>query len=227
VVRDQNEDAVLSRPEFGLWTVSDGMGGHRQGELASSLTVGRLADIGLHGSGYGLLSEVRQRLEAVNQELIALAAADGGAGPIGATVVTLMAFEEHFACLWAGDSRAYILRCGRRIERITRDHTLTQRLLDSGECGARPDELARVQHVITRALGVTSAIQLDLANGMIAAGDRLLLCSDGLTDIMSDDDLAAVIGHGDLEQSADRLLHAALGRHPQDNVSFVLIHADG
>jgi serine/threonine protein phosphatase PrpC len=222
-VRDRNEDALLSRPTVGLWAVCDGMGGHCAGELASALTVARLGEIGRHTSGYGLLCDVRRRLHDANLDLIARR---GREGPTGATVVVFIAYEEHFACLWAGDSRAYRLSRGGGVSQITHDHSLAQELEDSGSRVSCTRHSGRASHVVTRALGVTPDLEFDFADGLIAPGDRFLLCSDGLTDTLSDGEIAALVGADGLESGADRLLGGALDRQAADNVSFILIGAE-
>jgi len=222
-VRAHNEDATLARSELGLWAVADGMGGHRQGEVASALAVQALEGVRAHSTGYHLLEDVRGRLGQVNLELIERAARNAPEGPIGATVVALVAFDEYFACLWAGDSRAYVFGKQKGLKRITRDHTLVEALQD-GPSGSRTDrETPRLRGVVTRALGVAPILELDLADGAIFAGDVFLLCSDGLTNALSDEELANAMSCDNLDAAADKLLKIALERLAADNVSFVLI----
>ena len=130
-VRSLNEDNFCDRPEVGLWAVADGMGGHQAGEVASGLIVEALERVDDFSSGYAFLDDVRESIQRVNRTLIAKAAVMAPGTLIGSTVVILLAFGGHYACLWAGDSRAYILRRG-RFEQISRDHSRLQELIDAG-----------------------------------------------------------------------------------------------
>jgi serine/threonine protein phosphatase PrpC len=124
--------------------------------------------------------------------------------------------------VWAGDSRAYVRSAGGGLRRLTRDHSRAQELLDSGRSPGSSDG-ARGTHVVTRALGVSPALELDLNDGPIRTGDVFLLCSDGLTDTLGDDEIATAMDECPLEAAADRLLTMALGRKAADNVSFILV----
>ena len=127
-VRTANQDDYVNRPDLGLWAVADGAGGHSAGEVASAAVVAALQAIPQRLSAGEVLVEVRNRLDAVHQTL----RGDAAAGVICATtVVVLIVRDNHFACLWAGDSRAYLLRGG-VLTRLTRDHSLVQDLVDGG-----------------------------------------------------------------------------------------------
>jgi serine/threonine protein phosphatase PrpC len=223
--RALNEDSFLERTEVGLWAVADGMGGHESGEVASRLIVEALAAVTSFSSGYAFLDEVCASLMRVNGELIARAAALPPGAVIGSTAVVLLAFENHYACVWAGDSRAYLLRGG-ELMRITHDHSLVQELIDSGVID--PAE-ARTHHrgnVITRAVGAAPTLSLDMHNNAVEPGDRFLLCSDGLTGVVEDEEIARIIGQSPLDAAADRLLATALERGARDNVTVLLVAAD-
>jgi len=223
-VRKLNEDRVLSRPELGLWAVADGMGGHQAGDLASGMLVDALAQVEMLGSGYAFLDEVQESVQRVNRTLVAHARLSRPGTVIGSTLVVLLAYEGHFACLWAGDSRAYLLRDG-RLDQITRDHSMVQELIDSGAL-ARADAPAYGRsNVITRAVGVNDRLALDVTSGPIRPGDLFLLCSDGLTGMVDDGEIARLVQAQGLA-AADRLLDLTLERGAKDNVSLVLVHAD-
>jgi serine/threonine protein phosphatase PrpC len=224
-VRGLNEDRLLSRPEAGLWAVADGMGGHAAGEVASGLIVEALADLGDYGSGYAYLNAVQEALRQVNGDLVARAAADSSTGGvIGSTVVALLIFQDHFACVWAGDSRAYQLRGG-QLQRLTRDHSVVQQLVDAGALTPQQARLDRRANVVTRALGAHDGLDLDLAHGEVRPGDRFLLCSDGLTGVVEDEEIAALLAAPSLQSAADALLAKAHDRGSPDNVTLVLIEA--
>jgi serine/threonine protein phosphatase PrpC len=224
MVRATNEDRFLTKDEVGLWVVADGMGGHHRGDLASSLIVQSLSDLPIFASGYALLTAVRQALERVNANLIDDAAAIGGGAVIGSTVVALLISENHFACVWAGDSRAYRLRRG-SLELITHDHSVVQEMIDRGELTSLQARTDRRANIITRALGVSEALQLDVTHGAVEDGDLFLLCSDGLTGPVVDSELAALMSYCILDHSADALLERALEHGANDNVTLVLVKA--
>ena len=220
-----NEDAYVNRPDLGLWAVADGAGGHEAGEVASAEVARLLQTIDAGLSGSEMLMAVRSRLEDAHARLHAQAARLGGGAMVATTVVAVLARDDHFACLWAGDSRAYLLR-GQVLTRITRDHTLVQALLDSGAI----TEAEAIDHpqanVITRAVGDgTDALELDKRTGQLMAGDRLLLCSDGLSKSLPEERLAELLA-GDRETGVERLIAAALAAHAIDNVTVVAVEFD-
>ena len=154
-VRKLNEDNYLDRSAVGLWTVADGMGGHQAGDVASTLIVEAMQQVDNFSSGYAFLDDVRDRLQRVNRTLIARAALLAPGSVIGSTVVVLLIYEDHYACLWAGDSRIYLLRKG-MMHQLTRDHSMLQELLDSGSLHRAEAKSFRRSNVITRAVGVST-----------------------------------------------------------------------
>ncbi|MDP3854191.1 PP2C family serine/threonine-protein phosphatase [Phenylobacterium sp.] len=222
--RSLNEDRFLARPEIGLWAVADGMGGHQAGDLASLRVVEALVGLGRFGSGYAYLNAVRDRLADANADLMAHAATLSPGAVIGSTVVVLLAHEDHYACVWAGDSRVY-LRRGGALMRITHDHSLMQELIDSGALDEQEARKRRISNVITRAVGATDTLELSETHGDIRPGDVFLLCSDGLTGLVEDHELGAVLALDDLEAAADRLLSLTLKRGAKDNVTLMLVRA--
>ena len=151
-----------------------------------------------------------------------------GPGPrprtIGSTVVAIAADGGSFACLWAGDSRAYLARDGVLVQ-LTRDHSLVQHLVDIGEIDAADAATHPNANVIMRAVGAAPELQIDTVEGQVAPGDAFLLASDGLTRLMSDDELLAGLQAGDFEVAADQLIQSCLDRGAPDNVSFVMLRA--
>jgi serine/threonine-protein phosphatase Stp1 len=219
--RRMNEDAVLSRPELGVWAVADGMGGHEAGEVASALVVEGLAGL---DPGLALAQRAAAAgrvLEGVNDALMTLA---GGRRTIGSTVVAVLADERAFVCLWAGDSRVYRVRAG-GLQRLTRDHSLVQELVDLGEIDAAEAEGHPNANVITRAVGADATLKLDLVEGDVRPGDVFLLASDGLTRLISDDELRTGLQAEGLEATADQFLDTCLERGAPDNVSLVILRA--
>ena len=216
-----NEDAYVNRPDLGLWAVADGAGGHAAGEIASAEVAALLQSIDAGLSAGEMLVEVRSRLEAAHARL-QTEASRHGAAMVATTVVVLMARDDHFACLWAGDSRAYLLR-GQTLTRITRDHSLVQALVEDGTISEAEAARHPQANVITRAVGAdVDLLELDKRTGQLQAGDRLLLCSDGLSKTVPEELLAELLS-GDDDTAAERLVTAALMAKVTDNVTAVTI----
>ena len=174
-VRARNEDAFLALPEQGLWVVADGMGGHQNGALASRLIVEQLAEPSA-GDLPQRLDELRKRLHSLNrrlgQELTVTAAHPDPV--IGSTVVALLIEGDRAACVWAGDSRCYLWR-GSRLYQLSRDHSLLQQLIDEQQLS--PSEAARhpAAHALTRAIGASEELKLEILELDILPGDAFLL----------------------------------------------------
>jgi serine/threonine protein phosphatase Stp1 len=223
--RRHNEDAYVDRPDLGIWAVADGAGGHDAGEVASGMIRESLEAIPPGLSASELLAEVRSRIETTHAALRAEAQRRGPDVIIASTVVVMLARDDHFACLWAGDSRAYLLRDG-ALQQITRDHSLVQELVESGMI--RPEEAERHPraNVITRAVGAEmDEFVLDKVSGPIQAGDRFLLCSDGLCKTVPDGELANLLGHDAGVPPPETLVAAALALNAADNVTAVAVEA--
>ena len=188
--RELNEDAYVDRPDLGIWAVADGAGGHEAGEVASGMIARALQAIPSGLSASELLAQVRLAMDHTHNALREEAARRGPDALVASTVVVMLARGEHFACLWAGDSRAYLLRGG-MLRQITRDHSLVQELLEAGAIG--PDEAINHprSNVITRAVGAElEEVLLDKVSDRLLPGDRFLLCSDGLCKTLPESELA-------------------------------------
>lgn len=219
-VRGHNEDAILDRPDAGLWVVADGMGGHNNGGVASSMIVEALAGVRRSGSPSSQLNEVEDRLLEVNERLYR-GSLDNQAGMSGSTLVALLAFERHCLSIWAGDSRTYRSREG-ALEQITRDHSEEQEMLDGGGCGD-----AVSSNVITRAVGGGKDLFLDIELRELRNHDRYLLCSDGLYRELSGADMAHHLTGNDPEGACKALMKQALSGKCSDNVSVIVVQFTG
>ena len=220
--RKVNEDAILDRPDLGLWAVADGMGGHKSGDVASALVVEVLGAGSLGAALPDRIDEVRRRLLDANTRLIGLCAEKDVT--IGTTVVALAVEGSAFGCLWAGDSRAYRLRGG-VLAQLTRDHSLVQDLVDVGEIAPAAARDHPNANVVTRAVGASPALEIDVVAGEVWPGDVYLLASDGLTKVVDDAELQAWLGGPEPAAVADRLLATCLNRGAPDNVSLIVLRA--
>ncbi|MBS7813322.1 PP2C family protein-serine/threonine phosphatase [Roseococcus pinisoli] len=220
-VRTRNEDNLVDRPDIGLWAVADGAGGHGSGDVASAAIAEALSSIPPGMSAAEMLAQVRLRLDGVHAQLQAKAEARGTGGVIASTIVVLLARGQHFAALWAGDSRIYLMRDGQLL-RLTRDHSLVQELVDAGEIQAADAEAHPKANVITRAVGAGEALILDKVADRIQPGDRYMLCSDGVFKELSEERIATLLARGAQANDLVRLAVEAGGR---DNVSVVVVQA--
>jgi protein phosphatase/serine/threonine-protein phosphatase Stp1 len=213
---------VLDRPEVSLWAVADGAGGHQLGDYASGRIIAALGEVSAPASTNQLVDDVRTHLARVNRELRIKAADIGPRAMICSTVVVLLIVGSRSCCLWAGDSRCYLLRGG-DLRQVSRDHSYVQNLVDRGEI--RPDAAADhpFAHVVTNLLGAADDLVLEERWNELAPGDTLLLCSDGLCRALADPEIAAVLSDNPVEAAADRLIESALSRRAADNVSVVVI----
>jgi protein phosphatase/serine/threonine-protein phosphatase Stp1 len=218
-VRSRNEDAFVDRGDIGVWAVADGAGGHGAGDVASAAVAEALTALPAGLSAAEILAQVRLRLAAVHAELQRRAAAAPGGDIMATTVVVLMARGDHFACLWAGDSRAYLLRDG-NLQQMTHDHSLVQELVESGLLAPESAESHPQANVITRAVGSREPLELDKVSGNLQPKDRVLLCTDGLFKALRDSEIAQAVSAG---CSVQQLLDQALQAGARDNLTALLI----
>jgi serine/threonine protein phosphatase PrpC len=200
------------------------MGGHEAGEVASALVVELLTAQVAAGELFLRVGAARRALAQANTELVAMAQAGPSKRTIGTTAVVLAADQERFSCLWVGDSRGYLVRGG-ALHPLTRDHSLVQELVDAGlwpasEAASHPDA-----HVIRRAVGAEDELDIDAKEGELEPGDIFLLASDGLTRLVSDEEILACLEARGLEAAADWLIDCSLERGAPDNVSLILVRA--
>jgi serine/threonine protein phosphatase PrpC len=224
--RKHNEDAYVDRPDLGVWAVADGAGGHQAGEVASGMIADALEAITPGLSASELLAEVRLAIERTHDALREEATRRGPDVVVASTVVVMLARGEHFACLWAGDSRAYLLRRG-VLRQVTRDHSLVQELVEAG--AIKPEEAQNHPrgNVITRAVGAElDDFVLDKVSDRLVPGDRFLLCSDGLCKTLPEDEIAVLLGLID-GTPPQALVDAALAANVSDNVTAVAVEYTG
>jgi len=224
--RKVNEDSLLVRTERGLWAVADGMGGHDAGDVASAKVTQALLELPVV---YGLDELVESAVGAiknVNRELIALAASSDGQRTIGSTVVGVAIANGQFRCFWAGDSRAYRIRDG-KIEQLSRDHSLVQSLVDAGMLKPEEAESHPNANVITRAVGVSEDLVVDVVGGDARTGDLFLLASDGLTRLVGDSEILAELVSKAPPAAASSLVDLVLARGAPDNVSIIITRLIG
>ncbi len=221
-VRKLNEDACLELPRLGLWAVADGMGGHAAGEVASRMVIDRLSRLDRPDQLEEFTARVRRAMQQVNRDL-AREARRRGRQMIGSTVALLLIGEERAVCLWAGDSRIFLLR-EQRLKQLTRDHSQIEDLINQGRITRQEAEAMPGNNAITRAVGVMENLELDSFVLDVREGDRFLLCSDGLYNEVDAVDIERLLDTEDCQEAADRLLSQALQGRARDNISVVVVH---
>ncbi len=221
-VREQNEDSLCVRPDIGLWAVADGMGGYNAGDIASRITVEQLAeDVGSHMT----LSESISR---IHHQILDVARTNSGCESMGSTVVALKTDGKNYEIAWVGDSRAYLSR-GTQLTRLTHDHSYVQFLIDSGAIAESDAANHPERHAITQALGAEGIeeIEVETVHGSFYENDRILLCSDGLTNEVGEKEISSILAELFPEQTqVDRLIEAAIKNGGSDNISAILVGAD-
>ena len=200
--------------------MADGMGGHEDGDLASRTVMEALKSIQAPTSAGELLSLCKNCIFDANSHLKKLSRQRGDI-IIGTTVTVLLAFDGYFACVWSGDSRIYIIREG-KISQISRDHTEVQDLLMNGVITPEQAETWSGSNAITRAIGVFDLPELEVTSGSLNAGDVFVMCTDGLTQHVEDDEILRCVSANLSQQACDRLIQLTLERGAVDNVTVVV-----
>ena len=226
-VREYNEDSLLQRPEVGMWAVADGMGGHHAGDVASQMIINTLDKVHEGQPLHRLIDDIENRLILVNEKLIKKADASYVSTTIGSTVAIMVACGRFCVYLWAGDSRLYRQRDG-ELRQLTTDHSQVQHYIELGLIN--PEETAKHPHrnIITRAVGATKKFFLDMDIQEMREGDRYLLCSDGLTKHLADNELEDILHQGPAatERICWELIELTLLRGASDNVTAIIIDID-
>ena len=218
-VRSVNEDRLVERPDAGFWAIADGMGGHRAGDVAAEMVANALQGCIEHGPVTA--EAVESAVQRVNDALVQNSQ-ERRDQISGSTLVALLARGEHLQCLWVGDSRAYLYRAG-QCRKISRDHSVVQELVDVGIVPAADARHHPQAHVLTRAIGVSELLRLDTLGYRIEPGDILLLCSDGLSDLLDQSQMEDCLAGDGIDNKADALLDAALAGGAPDNITLILI----
>jgi len=220
-VRKVNEDSHLDRADLGVWVVADGMGGHSAGDVASRMVVEALSAMPADGSLARIADEFEDRLIKANTDLVTLAR-DSRKKTIGCTVVALAIRDGHALAAWAGDSRIYRLRNGRS-ELLTQDHALVEELVTVGLVSREEAEKHPQANRITRAIGAGEPLYVDFEVFAIEAGDRFLLCSDGLYKEISDAEIGGMLAKPMADNPAKCAVDMALKREGRDNVTVIVV----
>jgi protein phosphatase len=219
-VRERNEDAYLVQEP--LYAVADGMGGHRGGDVASSMTVEALESVELPSDDP--LASLVEEIKKANVEVLRRGESDKELRGMGTTVTAFLTDDDRAYVAHVGDSRAYLLRDG-SLQRLTRDHTLVERMVEEGRLQADEARHHPQRSILTRALGVDQDVQVDdLTLDPLQAGDRILLCSDGLSAMVDEDVIErALLEEADPQAACERLVEAAIEAGGEDNITVLVL----
>lgn len=231
-VRTNNEDSVsLVRPRSAgeatlnevLAIVADGMGGHEGGERASQIAVETITH-SYAESSHSPAKALNEAFAAANRDIFATAKANPALQGMGTTCVAVAIRDNTAWWAWVGDSRLYLLRRGQAY-RMTEDHTMVNDFVHRGLLSADEARNHPERNVLSRAIGSHRSVEVSVADEgvQLGNGDRLLLCSDGLHDLVADDEVAGLALGDTVDRCAEALLHTALGRGGHDNVSLILL----
>ena len=240
MVRKKNEDSIGFDSALGLVVLADGMGGHRGGEVASSMSVDAVLDTlqrqlpkikpGKTDPETGFSQEslcIQEAIESANDAIFQAADSNPENFGMGTTIVVLLYYNNTFTIGHVGDSRCYRLRSN-RFEQITRDHSLLQELIDRGFYTPEEARNSKNKNLVTRALGIGPQVNVDIQEDIVLKNDIYLLCSDGLTDLVEDEYIHLTIKRfsDNLEEAAKQLITKANENGGKDNISVMLCRID-
>ncbi len=225
MVREINEDSIISLPEQQLWAVADGMGGYEAGNVASNMIVKTLEHVTSNSSLNEAVNTVEDALIDVNHRILEYADIMLNGRTLGSTVVSLLIKGHVGVCLWAGDSRLYRFR-NNELTQLSRDHSQVEELVQQGFLTPEEAETHPDSNVITRAIGASPDIYIDINVFSVQLGDTFLLCSDGLYNMVQKDSIANILATHTLNESVDALIQASLDNGANDNVSVILVKGE-
>ena len=240
-VREHNEDAVGSNPDIGLMVLADGMGGYSAGEIASGIAVQIVSQLAAEGANReeredidphsGLMRQsivLRDAVYRANKVIFQTAQSQTQCEGMGTTIVACMFYDNKVSIAHVGDSRAYRLR-GDTFEQLTLDHSLLQELVDRGFYSRDEAQRSTNRNYVTRALGVEPTVDVEIHEHEVLTDDIYLLCSDGLPDMVKDEDIHLTIStfNASLDVVGQQLIEMANDHGGRDNVSVMLAQVLG
>jgi PPM family protein phosphatase len=239
-VREHNEDTIAVDPDIGLLVLADGMGGYNAGEVASGIAVKTIVnlvkeqvereDLNVQDREAGLSRPtiiLRDAIHRANKIIYQTARTQPQCEGMGTTVVAALFFDNRITIAHVGDSRLYRQRAGAdKLEQVTMDHSLLQELVDRGFYSAEEAQRAANKNYVTRALGVEPNVDVEIQEVPVSKGEVFILCSDGLSDMVEDEDIHLTINtfSANLDTVAKQLIQLANDNGGRDNVSVVMAH---
>ena len=223
-VRSNNEDAYAITEREGFFLVADGMGGHKAGEVAAALTRDIIQEkLSVTKGATELETQIRSAFSDANTHVHSKAGKGTGCEGMGCTCVVVMLRDQNFYLAHVGDSRAYLFRKG-ELKQMTRDHSYVEELFIRGLISEAEKVDHPYKHQITRYVGCTSKIEVDITSGPVWNGDYFMLCSDGLSEMVSFERIQEICGAGlEAKETAEKLVEEALNNGGKDNVTVVVV----
>ena len=228
LVRKQNEDNFCICPDIGLFAIADGMGGHQAGEIASRLATQKLADfirtyLEFYSDQETLLTKGMQE---INHQIYLISQQNKRYQGMGTTLTAALIQNNHLYLAHIGDSRLYLLR-QEQIKQLTEDHTVVQNLVTSGTITADQARTHPKRHILTRALGIDSNVKAEISKINLKAQDKILLCTDGLTNYVTPEEIHHLVNNAaEVKQAVHNLTEMALERGGADNITVILVAVD-
>lgn len=225
--REMNQDYVYTSENSvgnlpNLFIVADGMGGHKAGEFASRFTVETIVKEVEKDAGTEPVEIIQRAVRTANKELIKKAEEDQTMAGMGTTVVVVTVIGEKACVANVGDSRMYVI--GKEITQITKDHSLVEEMVRMGELAKDAAKDHPDKNIITRAIGAAEEVAVDFFEVDLRNQDYILMCSDGLTNMVNDEDIKSIVNsQRDVAERVERLVEAANKRGGQDNITVVVI----
>ncbi len=220
-VRELNEDSIFS--QSGLWLVADGMGGHACGEIASAMAIKQISE------GFDKHGSLDNAIQSAHKQIIDAGREEVAQSGMGTTIVAMICDQMHYQIAWVGDSRAYLWDSRlAKLEQISEDHSLMVRLINAGLISAEDAIRHPQRHMITQCLGSTEIerVKVDTIERDWDSGQQILLCSDGLTDEVSDQLIAEVMGAKlTLQEKTATLVKTAKQAGGRDNISLIIVES--
>ena len=226
-VREVNQDCVFSSTGPvgcfpNLFIVADGMGGHKAGDIASRLTVDSVVDKLSKVNSKDYISVITDTIIKVNKEVIDKAAESQDYAGMGTTLVVATVFDNILKVANVGDSRLYVI--GEDIIQITRDHSLVEEMVTNGQLDRADARVDKRKNIITRAIGGESKVEAEMFSVELKPEDKILMCSDGLFNMVDDTEILEIINREpDIEKAARMLIDAANENGGKDNISVVIV----
>lgn len=220
-VRSQNEDCYGYDTDLGLFVIADGLGGHSAGDIASQIAIEHAITVVEQGG------ELTKALESAHEEILRASLDGRGSADMGTTAVALRIDDGHYQAAWVGDSRGYLWD-GNMLIRITHDHSMVQELVDGGLLSAEDAKYYPFSNLLTRTLGVskTTDVLADHVEGRFELGQQIMLCTDGLTNEVNEEDMKVILsGRGSEQDKVEHLIDLALSNGGSDNVTVLLVSA--
>lgn len=221
-VRNMNEDAFLNRNNDGLWVVADGMGGHEAGEVASEMITASLGRVDVNQPIPDVVDSIEDTLLEVHHKIRTYSRTHCEGRTMGSTVVSFLMRESVGVCLWAGDSRLYRYR-DNALQAVSEDHSQVNEMLSRGMITPQEAVNHPASNVITRAVGASETLYIDVTLVELKSNDVYLLCSDGLYGALDETEIAGLLSSGNVEAATQALIERSLQAGARDNVTVIAV----